>query len=66
MRSECWTAQYNHNQLIPERTTVRHEWARIIEGTDAPDDEVTHPYSNWGYANRLDFVLAQIREKEAE
>jgi len=51
-----------HNSPIPDRTSVRHAWAKQIEGTNHDHDTQQHPYTNWGYTNRLDWVLADWRQ----
>lgn len=62
------TTRYRHEgiwgpiQTIPERTTVRHGLAEQYELGRAADswDNVPHPFTNWGYANRLAWELANI------
>lgn len=48
------------NEPISDRTSVRHALAEIFELGRAADgwDSGTHPFTNWGYPTRLDWVLA--------
>ena len=44
---------------IMDRQSVRHGWGERIEvGTRAEvHDKQTHPYTNWGFRDRLDHIL---------
>ncbi len=47
--------------VVMERASVRHGLAEVIElGSRAEGawDSISHPFTNWGYANRLDYQLA--------
>ena len=46
---------------LSDRASVRHGLAEVIElGSRAEGawDSITHPFTNWGYANRLAYQLA--------
>lgn len=56
-----------HEQVIPYSTTgdrpaVRHQWAAMLEaGFRSTDwDHTPHPYTNWGYANSLEYTLSSV------
>jgi hypothetical protein len=67
LRSEKTPAGDWLDSVVPDRTTVRHGWAREIEvGSRANyHDAQEHPYRNWGYRDALDYTLDRIREKAA-
>ncbi len=44
------------NATVSERTSVRHSNALVLEGTAHDWDQSTHPYTNWGFENRLDWM----------
>ena len=47
--------------VVMERASVRHGLAEVIElGSRAEGawDSISHPFTNWGYENRLAYQLA--------
>lgn len=46
-----------HNATLPTRWATRHGWAEQIELPRVTFDNCPHPYTNWGHANRLAFIL---------
>ena len=64
------SAQYSEHgndfihMTVPERTSVRHGTAIRLEVGSRADinDNAPHPYTNWGYKNRLEYELDTFRK----
>ena len=48
-----------HHRTVEDRAGVRHGWALQAERTPVESDATIHPYRNWGYENRIMFVLSE-------
>ncbi len=47
--------------IVMDRASVRHALAEIIElgpRAEGAWDSISHPFTNWGYENRLAYQLA--------
>jgi len=49
------------SEPVSDRTSVRHGLAEILElgfRAEGAWDSISHPFSNWGYKDRLDYQLS--------